>query len=103
MRPVTGALFFLRGNISKTGVVAPILLFLLSVHARIKEIRVLDDGSLHVLLDELWGCNLEIWFWGDVEYCTVSMEDNVAPFWQCGSVRIQDGFIYLVDDFLGTG
>ena len=67
--------------------------------ARIKEMGVLDDGTLHVILDELWGCNLEIWFWGDVDYCKINMEDDdVDQFWLCGSVRIQDGFIFLVDD-----
>lgn len=63
---------------------------------RIEKTELQKDGSLYVLMKELWGCSVELWFWGDVEYDT-SARDNVDPYWLDGSIFFEDGFIYLVD------
>lgn len=36
--------------------------------ACIQECKLQDDGSLYVKFDGTWGCKVEVWFWGDVEY-----------------------------------
>lgn len=65
---------------------------------RIVELKEEGD-SVYLLFDDLWGCKLEIWFEGDVSYDASSRdpkEDN--PYWQDGTVVIQDGYVYLIDD-----
>lgn len=34
----------------------------------IAESKLLEDGMLYVKFDDIWGCSIEIWFWGDLEY-----------------------------------
>ena len=57
------------------------------------------DGSLYVLMGAVWGCSIELWFWGDVEY-DISARDSsiVDPYWLDGSIFFENGFVYLVDD-----
>lgn len=58
-----------------------------------------DGDQLYVRFSDLWGCNLEIWFEGDIEYDVSSRDPELYdPYWFGGTVIIQDGFIYLIDD-----
>lgn len=54
------------------------------------------DGKLYLKFAGLWGCQLEVWFWGDLEYDTSSVQDN--PYWFGSTTLLADGFVYLVDD-----
>lgn len=35
----------------------------------IKEIMQ-ADGTLYLRFDGIWGCEVEVWFWGELEYDT---------------------------------
>ena len=54
------------------------------------------DGKLYLKFAGLWGCQLEVWFWGDLEYDTSAVQDN--PDWFGSTTLLADGFVYLVDD-----
>lgn len=67
--------------------------------AYIKERKMLDDGTLYLLFDGIWGCSIEVWFWGDVEYDTESRNPEWNdPYWYGSTIILQDGFIYFVDE-----
>lgn len=67
--------------------------------AFIKEERMQDDGKLYLMFEGLWGCSIEIWFWGDLEYDTSSRNpEEYDPYWYSSTVIRQDGFIYFVDE-----
>lgn len=67
--------------------------------AFIKTHQIQPDGSLYVLLEGVWGCSVELWFSGDVSYCTKSYESELYdPYWCGASVFWRDGWLYLVDD-----
>ena len=40
--------------------------------ARIAKEELLNDGTLYLRFDGTWGCEIEMWFWGDLEYDTSS-------------------------------
>ena len=67
--------------------------------ARIVQEEAKDDGTLHVRFDGTWGCQVELWFCGDVEYDTSSRNPQESdPYWSDSTVILKDGFVYLVDD-----
>lgn len=67
--------------------------------ARIVEEKLQDDGKLYLLFDGVWGCSIEMWFWGDLEYDTSSRDpEEYDPFWYDSTIILQDGFIFFVDD-----
>lgn len=67
--------------------------------AFIKEESRQDDGSLYLLFDGVWGCSIEVWFWGDLEYDTSSRNPyEYDPYWLGSTIILQDGFVYFVDD-----
>lgn len=67
--------------------------------ARIAEEKLQEDGKLYLLFDGTWGCRIEVWFWGDLEYETASRDpEKWDPYWLGSSIIRQDGFIYFVDD-----
>lgn len=67
--------------------------------ARIVELEKIDDNSLRVLFDGIWGCDVELYFEGDVSYCTDSRDPmEYDPYWGDSQVAIQDGFITFYDD-----
>jgi len=69
---------------------------------RIEKLEQSGD-SLYLLFSDLWGCKLEIWFEGDVEYDASSRDPyEYDPYWSGGKVIIQDGFIHLIDDEYAT-
>jgi len=61
--------------------------------------ELMADGTLYLLFDGVWGCKIEVWFWGDLEYDTSSRNPEEAePYWFGSTIILQDGFIYFVDD-----
>lgn len=67
--------------------------------ARIAKEIMQDDGTLYLRFDGVWGCEVEVWFWGDVEYDTSSRDPELYdPYWYGSTILIENGFIYLVDD-----
>ena len=67
--------------------------------ACIQECKLQDDGSLYVKFDGTWGCKVEVWFWGDVEYDISSRDpDECDPYWYGSTVIIWDDFVYFVDE-----
>ena len=66
--------------------------------AFIEKQELLEDGTLHLLFDGTWGCKVEVWFWGDMEYDTSSRNPEVSdPYWFGATILLHDGFVYLVD------
>lgn len=58
-----------------------------------------EDGSLYLRFDGTWGCEIEVWFWGELEYNTSSRNpEECDPCWGGSTIILQDGFVYLVDD-----
>lgn len=67
--------------------------------ARIVKEELQKDGKLYLRFDGTWGCEIEVWFWGDLEYDTSSRNPEESdPYWSGSTVIIQDGFVYFVDD-----
>ncbi len=67
--------------------------------ARIAKEELQDDGTLYLRFDGTWGCEIEVWFWGDLEYDTSSRDPETCdPYWFGSTVILQDGFVYFVDD-----
>lgn len=58
-----------------------------------------EDGTLYLRFDGTWGCKIEVWFWGDLEYDTSSRnQEESDPFWSGSTVLLQDGFVFFIDD-----
>ncbi len=67
--------------------------------ACISKEELLPNGTLYLLFTGTWGCEIEVWFSGDLEYATSSRNpEEYDPYWFGSSVIIQDGFIYFIDD-----
>lgn len=67
--------------------------------ARIATEHLEDDGTLHLHFDGTWGCEIDVWFWGDLEYDTSSRDpDECDPYWFGSTVILHDGFVYFVDE-----
>ena len=67
--------------------------------ARIQSCVMQSDGVLHVHFDGTWGCEIDVWFWGDVSYCIESRNPELwDPYWSSSSVFFENGYIYLVDE-----
>lgn len=68
--------------------------------ARIAKKKLQDDDTLYLLFDGTWGCKIEVWFSGDLEY-DISRRDpeNDDPFcWHGSTIILQNGFVYFVDE-----
>ena len=66
--------------------------------AFIEEEELQNDGTLRLLFDGVWGCKVEVWFWGDLEYDTSARApDEYDIYWFGSTVILQDGFVYFVD------
>lgn len=64
-------------------------------------IKQLEDKNdeLYVLFDGVWGCNIEMWFSGDVSYDVSSRNtEEYSPYWLGSVMLIDNGFIYFIDD-----
>ncbi len=67
--------------------------------ARIVKEELNEDGTLYLRFDGTWGCEIEIWFWGDLEYDTSRRNpDEYDPYWFGSTILLQDGFVYFVDE-----
>lgn len=67
--------------------------------AYIEKEELLPDGTLHLLFDGIWGCKIEVWFWGDLEYDTNSRNPrDYDPYWQSSTLLLKDGFVYFIDE-----
>mgnify|MGYP006981381057 CR=1 FL=1 len=67
--------------------------------ARIAKEELQEDGTLYLRFDGTWGCEIEVWLWGDLEYDTSSRDPETCdPYWFGSTVILQDGFVYFVDD-----
>lgn len=67
--------------------------------AYIVEQKMVGDDELYVRFDGVWGCSIEVWFSGNLEYDTSSRDpDTCDPYWYGSTTLIQDGFVYLIDD-----
>ncbi len=65
----------------------------------IKEHREEEDGKLYLHFASIWGCDLEVWFWGDLSYDMTSRDPKTEdPYWMDCTLEKRDGFICLIDD-----
>lgn len=69
--------------------------------ACIEEQKISDGGELYLRFTGIWGCQVEIWFWDDLEYCTDSRNPEYwDPYWSCSTLLLFDGYVYFVDEEL---
>lgn len=62
-----------------------------------------SENALYVYFKGMWGCDIEVWLWGDVSYDTSSRNpEEYDPYWQDSTVFFHDGFIFLIDDEYAT-
>ena len=67
--------------------------------ARLAKEILQEDGTLYLRFDGTWGCEVEVWLWGDLEYDTSSRNsDENDPYWYGSTVILQDEFVYFVDE-----
>ena len=65
--------------------------------AYIKEFREEND-SLYILFDGTWGCQIELWFEGNVSYSTESRDpEKYDPYWSDSTLIMNSGYFILVD------
>jgi len=63
--------------------------------ACIEEQKILDGGELYLRFTGIWGCQVEIWFWDDLEYCTDSRNPEYwNPYWSCSTLLLFDGYVF---------
>lgn len=67
--------------------------------ACIEEQKMLEGGELYLRFIGIWGCQVEMWFWDELEYCTESRNpEYYDPYWSCATVLLSNGYVYFVDD-----
>ena len=67
--------------------------------ARIAKEELQQDGTLYLRFDGTWGCEIEVWLWGDLEYDTSSRDpEYFDPYWYGSTILQKDDFIYFIDD-----
>lgn len=58
-----------------------------------------NNDEIYVLFDGVWGCQIEMWFSGDVDYCVESRNPEIDdPTWYGSTLIYEDGYFYLIDD-----
>ncbi len=68
--------------------------------SHVKTIEQKED-TIYVVLDGLWGLELEMWFSGHAGYNLGDEEDRQYYYWQSGDIYEKDGAYYLADtDYL---
>ena len=68
--------------------------------ARIVNVTPEDDGTLHIHFDGTWSCEIDVWFWGELEYDISSRYPaEYDPYWFGSSVFFHDGYVYFVDEY----
>ena len=69
--------------------------------AQIIKEELQEDGTLYLRFDGTWGCEIEVWFWGDLEYDTSSRHsEEWIPYWTGSTLILRDGFVYFVDEYI---
>ena len=64
--------------------------------ARIAKEKLQDDGTLYLRFDGTWGCEIEVWFSGDLEYDTSSRDpEECDPYWYGSTVILHNGLCIL--------
>ena len=67
--------------------------------ARIACERHQEEGRLYLRFAGSWGCDLEVWFWEDVQYCTKAVDPKLYdPYWFDATLIIENGYVYLISD-----
>lgn len=67
--------------------------------ARIAKEELQQDGTLYLRFDGTWGCEIEVWLWGDLDYDTLSRDpEYFEPYWYGSTILQKDNFIYFVDE-----
>ena len=67
--------------------------------ARIVEEKLQEDGTLYLRFDGTWGCKVEVWLWGELEYDTSSRDPEMYdPYWFGSTVILHNGYVYFVDE-----
>lgn len=62
-----------------------------------------SENELYVYFKGMWGCDIEVWFSGEVSYDTSSRNpEEFDPYWGDSTVFFHDGFVYLIDDEYAT-
>lgn len=68
--------------------------------AYIVEEKLQEDGTLYLRFDCTWGCEIEVWFWGDLEYdLSIRRPEEDDPYWFGSTIILQDGFVYFIDEY----
>ena len=50
--------------------------------AYIEEQKMIGDDELYIRFEGVWGCSIEVWFSGDLEYDTPGRDPNICdPHW----------------------
>lgn len=66
---------------------------------RIDQETLQADGTLYIRFTGTWGCDIELWFRGDLQYDTSSKDPEFwDPYWSDATMILQDGFVYLADE-----
>ncbi|MBQ1925043.1 MAG: hypothetical protein II767_10440 [Proteobacteria bacterium] len=61
--------------------------------------RLQEDGRLYLKFKGEWGCDLEVWFWDDLQYCTKAVDPELYdPYWFDSTLIIENGYVYLMSD-----
>lgn len=67
--------------------------------AYIAGLETLEGGTLYLRFEGTWGCEVEVWLWGDLEYDVSGRDPKIYdPYWYGATVVLQDGYVYLIDD-----
>ena len=67
--------------------------------AYIAEEKIQENDVLYLRFEGAWGCQVEMWFWGDLKYDTSTRDPQKwDPYWLDSTVLLHDGFVYLADD-----
>lgn len=62
-----------------------------------------SENELYVYFKGMWGCDIEVWFSGDVSYDTSSRNPEESdPYWFDSTLFFHEGFLYLIDDECAT-
>ncbi len=65
--------------------------------AYIERIEQTTD-SLYIMFDGVWGCKVEMWFSGNVEYSNEGRNpDFYDPYWSDCTMIFENDYIYLID------
>lgn len=65
----------------------------------IAEEKMQDDGTLYLRFEGTWGCQVELWLWGDLRYDTSFRHlDADNAYWFKATILLHNGLVYFSDD-----